>query len=543
MSSASYNFKDNLTIGNNKYLKWLDSTGTVRSNVISLDTSNNVNLDAGQGDIYINCNNSTGSHTFINKNNTSNLFIGTKLGIGFSSTENMVANVTLVKDGFIGVNTNDGYLGLSGSNTMIGSRILLHGVESTGDLELFTGDSGSVKIHSYDDALVLCITSSGSSRFSPNGVTISCDISEEQTTFAHRVVIVNTSESFSSSSGGLQVNGGVGIKGNCNIDGVLNINSVTGNINFGSSQVSSSYTTGALALEGGVGISTSQTASSVTSGGALSVAGGVAVGKNMYIGGNVIISDSTISTSAQTGSLVLYGGLGINNAIWARSDSSPQIRLAPITNGAETSISFFATNNFSDTIDTWRMGRNVENVGIGNIGIHNSQAGTIFTATNSGNVGINNTSPASTLDVNGTLNTTKLNVTSTMQAIGVGSGGSLSVSGGASFLKDVYIGGIITSSSDIRLKENIRPLMQDKSVLDIIDAIQTIKYNYINDMEHVEHIGFIAQDFKTHFPELLRKPPSGYYSLDYTKVTVLLLECIKELRKEIIDIKATKQQA
>ena len=41
--STSYNFKDNLTVDNNKYLKWLDNTGTSRANVISLDNYNNVN--------------------------------------------------------------------------------------------------------------------------------------------------------------------------------------------------------------------------------------------------------------------------------------------------------------------------------------------------------------------------------------------------------------------------------------------------------------------------------------------------------------------
>ena len=40
--SSSYNFKDNLTIDNNKYLKWLDSTGTSRANVIAFNEKNDL---------------------------------------------------------------------------------------------------------------------------------------------------------------------------------------------------------------------------------------------------------------------------------------------------------------------------------------------------------------------------------------------------------------------------------------------------------------------------------------------------------------------
>jgi hypothetical protein len=89
MSNSSYNFKDNLTIDNNKYLKWLDITGTSRANIIALDQENNVNINSAFGNMSINSN-SPGSYTFINNNNQNgNTLIGTKLGIGFTSTSNM----------------------------------------------------------------------------------------------------------------------------------------------------------------------------------------------------------------------------------------------------------------------------------------------------------------------------------------------------------------------------------------------------------------------------------------------------------------------
>ena len=118
-------------------------------------------------------------------------------------------------------------------------------------------------------------------------------------------------------------------------------------------------------------------------------------------------------------------------------------------------------------------------------------------------------------------------VTDTSQSIGVGTGGSFTVNGGASVTKDLYVGGTMTSSSDARLKKEITEL--SGSYLDLINDIRTVKYKF-KDSENVEY-GFIAQDFIENFPELVRIPDqNAYYTLDYQKMTVILLKCIKELK-------------
>jgi hypothetical protein len=638
MSGTSYNFKDNLTIDNNKFLKWIDSTGTTRSNIISLDNTNNVNFNSGKGDININSNSTNGSFTFINVNNPSGAIVGSRLGVGLSTTENTNANITVVTNGYIGTNSVDGYLGLSGSynlDTTSAGKIILHGTGSTsgsGDVNLSAGGSGGINLMTGDD-LRMAVTGQGDVYFTPGGSTIQCSISEAKTTFAHSVTITCSTESTSSTTGAFQVMGGVGVSGDCYISGELNVSGVSGNINYDSSQESVSYTTGAIKLVGGLGISSSRSATSITSGGGISVAGGVAVGKNMYVGGGVVIVDTTSSINSQTGSLVLYGGLGINNGIWSRTDSDPQLRLAPATNGAETSIAFFSTNNFTlNDSNTWRLGQNVESGGEGNVSLYNSQSGHVIMATKTGKVGINNSDPAytldvdgtakitqalvaqgatntlgniitangnvgisttdpqSALDVNGTINvsssisikgtrdaesltsstlvvsggaaigkslivgssiysdnintsratianiciTDNISIESTTQSSGLGSGGSLTVLGGASISKDVYVGGTVTSASDIRLKKDVKTL---GSVLNLIDDIQTIRYRYINQADDVEMIGFVAQDFVEKFPELLRKPEDGFYSLDYSKITVLLMRCVQELKTELEELR------
>ena len=135
MSYTSYNFKDNLTIDNNKYLKWLISTGLTRASILGLDNSNNLNINSASADIYINSNITRSSVTYFNVNSTigNDVIVNSRLGVGFS-TAGMSANLTLVNNGYIGVKTTvgtaNGFLGLSGSHSLLNtdsSKILLYG--------------------------------------------------------------------------------------------------------------------------------------------------------------------------------------------------------------------------------------------------------------------------------------------------------------------------------------------------------------------------------------------------------------------------------
>ena len=106
-----------------------------------------------------------------------------------------------------------------------------------------------------------------------------------------------------------------------------------------------------------------------------------------------------------------------------------------------------------------------------------------------------------------------------------------------SFSKDVYIGAVLATSSDIRLKTNISQFNKGEKVIDKINRLNTISYSYISDTTQKQHIGFIAQDFLQDFSEIVNSDPNGFYSLDYQKITVILMECIKELRKELQELK------
>jgi fibronectin-binding autotransporter adhesin len=440
--SSSYNFKDNLTIDNNKYLKWLDITGTSRASIISLDNSNNVNLNSAFGNLFLNSQIGN-SHTFFNVNqNSGNVIVGSKMGIGFNTTSNMHSQLTLVNNSFIGLNTttgsHNGYLGLAGSSSLLnttGSRIMLYGIDSAsnaGDLNLYSGNNanGTINLYTGNDQMRFQILADGTTHFIPDGITSRLIINNTTSMITNDLVITSTTQSHNASTGALQIRGGIGIVGNLYLDGTISLNNATGNINFDSSQSSLSYTSGAIFISGGIGISTTINSSSVTSGGAISIAGGAAIGKDVYIGGKCIILNSAAATSSQSASLVLYGGMGINGNVLSRSNDFPQIKLAPVNNGNETSVRFYTTNNYTETSNTgssWTFGQNVNSIGVGNFAIANSQYGNVLSATYSGYINL-----LGRTTINNSINSTS-----------VDDGGAFTVLGGASFKKDVFIGGVL----------------------------------------------------------------------------------------------------
>jgi hypothetical protein len=374
---SNFNFKDNLIIESGKFLKWNDITGIY--DIIGVNTEGNLKINAPtNGDIYIN-------DTF------SNTFINSKLAVGIFDTSNINADITLAKNSYIGLNStlgsNSGFLGLSASgsfNNLNSSRIILFGNESTmgsaGQINVYSGNvsSGHLQFYTGNDSLILQVLNSGTTNFSPDGSTIRLSVDNLNTTITNPLIITNTTQSYSGTSGAVIVAGGIGIRGNATIEGTLSINNLTGNINFNNTMPSTSYSSGTIFISGGLGIENSTPAVSITSGGAISAAGGLALGKNAMIGGNVRIFSSDLSTDAETGSIVSYGGMGINGQTNIRSNNSPQIRITPVNNDNETSIQFGKTNNYT-TSGSWKIGQNVENISTGTFSIYSADNGMYIT--------------------------------------------------------------------------------------------------------------------------------------------------------------------
>lgn len=89
-----------------------------------------------------------------------------------------------------------------------------------------------------------------------------------------------------------------------------------------------------------------------------------------------------------------------------------------------------------------------------------------------------------------------------------------------------------TATSDKRLKENIKPYICDKSILDL----EIKKFDFINGSKN--QIGCLAQELQEICPELVKEGEDGYLSIHESKLVYLLLQELKKQNNRITDLEA-----
>jgi Chaperone of endosialidase len=96
--------------------------------------------------------------------------------------------------------------------------------------------------------------------------------------------------------------------------------------------------------------------------------------------------------------------------------------------------------------------------------------------------------------------------------------------------------GAIAACSDSRYKTNINPIQNSLEKLMLLQGVnyfwKASEYSNMNFSER-KQIGFIAQDLEKVFPEMVFTDDKGYKSIDYSRLTPVLVETIKEQQKEI----------
>jgi hypothetical protein len=210
----------------------------------------------------------------------------------------------------------------------------------------------------------------------------------------------------------------------------------------------------------------------------------------------------------------------------------------------------------------------VENSGTGNgffvFQTATAGGGKSFSITNAGNVGIGTTEPTATLQVAGDgiviedygskpfirfLNNIHglppLEFTDTwlLQA-NEPDGGSFRIRNESDNVDrlvidtngNVIVNGQVVHSSDVRLKTHIRTI---PDALNKVLKLRGVEFEWKKDSDRDKdpdpglHIGLIAQEVESIFPELVETGPDGYKSVAYANVTAILIEAVKEQQKII----------
>jgi hypothetical protein len=98
-------------------------------------------------------------------------------------------------------------------------------------------------------------------------------------------------------------------------------------------------------------------------------------------------------------------------------------------------------------------------------------------------------------------------------------------------------GGVISrcNPSDVRLKTNLTPLT---NVLEKLNYVRGVSFEWNETYKSIggssvgRELGVIAQEVETVFPEVVTQLDNGYKTVDYSKLTAVLIEAVKELKAE-----------
>ncbi|WP_316747748.1 tail fiber domain-containing protein [Pedobacter gandavensis] len=126
---------------------------------------------------------------------------------------------------------------------------------------------------------------------------------------------------------------------------------------------------------------------------------------------------------------------------------------------------------------------------------------------------------------------------------GANKGISFETDGSAIFAQSMTIRQNFYTPSDRRLKDHIETL---SSTLQKIDQIRGVRFVYKDQTKYATgpKIGVIAQELQKVYPEMVTQGKDGFLKVDYTQLTGILIQALKEQQVEIEELKTrmNKQQ-
>jgi hypothetical protein len=144
------------------------------------------------------------------------------------------------------------------------------------------------------------------------------------------------------------------------------------------------------------------------------------------------------------------------------------------------------------------------------------------------------------LNINGTDRVTVTNtvvaVTATTESTSATTG-ALIVAGGVSIVKNLTVAnitasGTVTSNSDMRLKKDI---VEIDNCVDKVKKLRGVNFKWIKDDS--EDFGVIAQEVEAIAPHAVKENKEGMKSVDYGRLTTLLIQAVKEQQTQIDELK------
>ena len=424
-----------LSSNDNKYtsFKMFSTTGNLLSypfqfSLYSLNTDNS--LDDFEC-FTISHQNTNGNYIISTNNNGS----GNRKGIVLYTNDNNLDQLSIHTSGNIGINTSSPYYKLDINGTLHVNEV----VTFSNTTQSISGSVGAFIIS--------------------GGLSIS-----------------NTNSAISPTcGGGLTVAGGTGIGGNVMVDGVAHFYNTT---------PSTSSLEGAVVISGGLSIGSGEDAVGVGNGGGLTVLGGGSISGDLYVGGSINGSGSSSSTYAyltltaaddaenlSTGSLITFGGIVIQADANAQNMSNGGALLTPggASIGKDVYIGgsdyIYGTSNyygntkfieslinFYDEFLVKRFSLNKANSSHDfSISRYNSLGNeiekSIVINNNDGTIIFNNSTQSTSSQSASIVLNGGLSIKCTSEAINLSNGGSVTVDGGVSISKNVFIGGDIVLHS------------------------------------------------------------------------------------------------
>jgi hypothetical protein len=286
----------------------------------------------------------------------------------------------------------------------------------------------------------------------------------------------------------------------------------------GTVPVGTTTTSSTLGVYGNVSIGTSYTGTAAPTNGAI-IQGNVAIGStaaanalDVYTGG-IHIGDNTPGSTANalyavSGALYWNGSSVGSVSGWSTSGNNyttGSLTIGTSTAGASAGYIYFTASGQTGTWGTIFGSNTTGNplnvlAGTGHdlvLGANNTEYMRILSS--NGNVGIMTTTPAYPMDVNGAAKATSW-----------------------------------SGCSDIRWKKDITPIPDS---LDKVQKLHGVTFLWRTDefpernFEKGRQLGMIAQDVEEILPEVVTTDNQGYKSVEYGKISALLIEAVKELKR------------